>query len=760
MSVVPPGRADRSAHEVLVVDDNPATRYSTSRVLRAAGFRIKEAGTGFGALELAATGVSAVILDVHLPDIDGFEVCGRIRTRIETALLPVIHLSASRVMNDDKVRGLEGGADAYMTHPAEPTLLVATLDALIRARTAEEAMRRSDAGFRAIYEQAPSGISLLDESGRFLELNPAMLSMLRRRGEEVAGRNVVDYAPQEWREHVRDALAKSHRAVWRGEFPLLDGAGATVHMAWSLSTGASSRTILAIATDVSERIALSRQRDQLLEREQAARASAEAVSRSKDEFIAVLSHELRTPLNAIVGWTHVLKLSPEPQTLARGLQAIERNAKVQTRLISDILDVSRIRLGKLRLELETVDALEIVNSSVAALSVSFEEKSLTVAIDAPGSLPAIVADPARLQQIVWNLLTNAIKFSAPHGEIRVALALAEASMTIAVEDDGQGIDPDFLPSIFDRFTQSDPASNRVHGGLGLGLAIVKQLAELHGGYVEASSVGKGRGSRFAVTLPLVAKDPGDDGEERVAWPDEQEDRAGRAGLLEGLTLLVVEDDLDAREFLPHVFERFRQEDSTIRRGQGGLGLGLAIVKHVVESQGGSISAKSGGENRGATFTARFRRRQPRPEVAAEVTAAGAGQPSLHGVRALVVEDDDDARILVARTLADAGASVRDVTDVQSAIDALGTFAPDVLVSDIGMPQSDGYDLIRRVRALGYGADRCPAIALTAFAREEDGLRALSAGYQVHLAKPIYPRHLVSVASRVLEDARKARIENA
>ena len=545
---VAPAAENAPAAEVLVVDDNPATRYATARVLRAAGFRTKEAGTGLDALNLVATGISAVILDVHLPDIDGFEVCSRIRNRRETSLLPVIHLSASHVLNDDKVRGLQAGADAYMTHPAEPALLVATLQALIRARTAEERMRRADAGFRAIYDQAPSGISLFDSGGRFAGVNPAMLALLKRSEPEVIGRPLLDFAAPDWHAAIGRHLESSRRGVWRGEFPLLDAGGAPVHMAWSLSQHVIGEQILAIATDVSERIALSQQREDLLEREQAARATAERLSRSKDEFIAVLSHELRTPLNAIMGWVHVLRRAPSPDNLKRGLETIERNAKIQTRLISDILEVSRMRMGKLRLVLEPTNVADVIDASVAALAESTREKSLSIDVALGDDLAPIVADPDRVQQIVWNLLTNAIKFSNAGGRIRIGLDRSEDALTLTVEDEGKGIDASFLPLIFERFTQSDPSSNREHGGLGLGLSIVRQLAELHGGAVAAYSEGLGRGAKFVARLPLVARISED-----AAATSSRIGKAGpgavEADALGGLRVLIVEDDADAREIL-------------------------------------------------------------------------------------------------------------------------------------------------------------------------------------------------------------------
>ncbi|HYE40726.1 MAG TPA: PAS domain S-box protein, partial [Ramlibacter sp.] len=259
---------DRSLHTVLVVDDNPATRYSTARVIRAAGFRTVEAGTGGEALELAARGASAVVLDVHLPDIDGFEVCRALRAAPATASLPVVHLSAAYVRDEDRVTGLNAGADGYMVHPVEPAVLIATLQALIRARTAEEGLRRSEQRFRAIYDQAQSGIALLDGQGRFADANPAMLRMLGRAREELVGQAVNALAPSEWRQRVAEQLASpaDPRTTWRGEFPLLHAGGQPVHLEWSVSPHVEPGVRIAIAIDVSERHELEQRRREVLER--------------------------------------------------------------------------------------------------------------------------------------------------------------------------------------------------------------------------------------------------------------------------------------------------------------------------------------------------------------------------------------------------------------------------------------------------------------------------------------------------------------
>ncbi len=635
--------------EVLVVDDNPATRYTTARVLRAAGFRTREAGTGREALDRADGSLAAVILDVHLPDMDGFEVCSMLRSRGDTQRLPVIHLSAAYVRDQDKLRGLHSGADSYMTHPAEPALLVATIHVLMRARRAEDALRRSEARFKAIYEQAPSGICLIDSSGRFVEVNPSMLSLLGQTQEAVVGQPVVDFAPPEWAQRIAQYLAHSQQDVWRGEFPLVDVQGRQVHLEWSLSSHIEPDLSLAIATNISDRVLLSQQREQLLDREQAARAAAERVSRSKDEFIAVLSHELRTPLNAILNWAHVLKRSDGGANLGRGLDAIERNAKIQTRLISDILDVSRMDLGKLRLEIETVDVSELVHSAITALGSAFQEKSLQVSVIHDGALQPVKADPARLQQIVWNLLTNAVKFSKPGGAVTIELTQDDRALTLSVQDKGLGIKPEFLPYLFDRFTQSDSATNRYQGGLGLGLSIVKHLVELHGGHIVATSAGLGHGATFLATIALDSS---------------ASQSASSAG---------------------------QQEDS---------------------GKGDSHSAAS-----------------------------------LSGLTVLAIEDDPEAREVLNIILSDRGATVMMAGDYASALRGLAQAMPDVMVSDIGMPGHDGYELIREVRRREAGGSRLPAIALTAFARAQDRDQALSAGFDAYCAKPLRPNDLIA---RILE----------
>ena len=533
----------RSEHELLIVDDEPASRYATARLLRGAGFRTREVATGTEALQAAEERISAIVLDVHLPDIDGFEVARLLHTRPATARLPVLHLSAAYVTDDDKVRGLDSGADAYLTHPVEPAVLIATVQALVRTRVAEEAMRRSEAKFRAIYSHAPGGICLLSQEGAFLDVNPAMLKLLGRDLQSVRGRRVSEFVREDWRERADAYLANVTIFGGSQELPVLRPSGELAYLEWVLSPHIEPGVSMALVSDVSGRIFLQQQREQLFERERSARSAAERMSRMKDDLIAVLSHELRTPLNAIVGWTHVLTLRGGCPELMQGLAAIERNAKSQARMISDILDMSRLNVGKMRLSVEPIDLAEAVTAAVNAMRPATDAAGPNIVVDLEGPKRTIRADSSRLQQILWNLLSNAIKFSPAGSEIRVRVREQNDGVLLTVIDQGRGIEPDFLPFLFDRFTQSDAASNRQHGGLGLGLSIVKQLVQAHGGTVTARSPGPSRGSEFEVWLPFEADVTSSTDRHISAFAGLQQSR--QEGSLGGLNVLVVDDDREA-----------------------------------------------------------------------------------------------------------------------------------------------------------------------------------------------------------------------
>jgi PAS domain S-box-containing protein len=396
-----------------------------------------------------------------------------------------------------------------------------------------------------------------------------------------------------------------------------------------------------------------REREELLRREKLAREQAEVASRSKDEFLSLLSHELRTPLNAILGWSRMLTTSQlEPEPAKEALSAIERNARLQSRLIDDMLDVSRILAGKLRLDAQPTDLTAAINAAVDTLRPAADAKKIRLYVVLDYGSGTVLGDPVRLQQIVWNLLSNAIKFTPKLGSVRVTLARIDSHFEITVSDTGRGIEDKILPFIFDRFRQGDSSTTKEFGGLGLGLSIVRQLVELHGGSVHAGNLAEG-GAIFRVVLPVAA----------THLPREADGEAEYAGA---------------------AFE------------------GLAI--------------------------------EP---------PAG-----LQGVRILVVDDDEDSRNLLATILSKGGATVETVGSAHAALAAFHTGRPDVLISDIGMPGEDGYSLIRKVRGVD-GGRRVPAIALTAFARSEDRIRALSAGFNMHVPKPVEPTELLMVISSLL-----------
>ena len=404
-------------------------------------------------------------------------------------------------------------------------------------------------------------------------------------------------------------------------------------------------------TDISETRRAEEERARLLDQAQRARAEAEAANRMKDDFLATLSHELRTPLNAILGWARLLRSGKAgAEDVEEGLDAIERNSKVQAQLIEDLLDISRITSGTLRLDVQPVDLAAVIQAAIVAVSPAADARGVRIHKLLDSLVGPVTGDPARLQQVVWNLLSNAVKFTPKEGRVQVLLERVNSHVEISVIDTGQGIRPEFLPHVFDRFRQADATTTRRSAGLGLGLSIVKQLVEMHGGTVRAKSPGEGQGATFTVTLPITVVHPRDPGPERA------------------------------------------------------------------------------------------RPKEPEP---GDLTCA---REPLKGVRVLVVDDEPDARALVHRVLTGCQAEVRVAASVPEALQVLEKFRPHVLVSDVGMPDEDGYDLIRQVRSSGRSVKQLPAVALTAYARAEDRKRALLAGFQTHIAKPVDPDELVAVVA--------------
>jgi PAS domain S-box-containing protein len=406
------------------------------------------------------------------------------------------------------------------------------------------------------------------------------------------------------------------------------------------------------------------EREALLNSEQAARQEAEAASRAKDEFLGMLSHELRTPLNAILGWTRMLRTGKLDEDMyARAVETIHRNAQLQARLIEDMLDVSRIISGKLRLDAQPTDPTTVINAAVDTLRPAADAKQIRIQVvmDFGGGL--VLGDPGRLQQVIWNLLSNAIKFTPKGGRVQVQLERINSHMEITVSDTGPGIEDGFLPFVFDRFRQADSTSARVHGGLGLGLAIVRHLVELHGGTVEAGNRADQQGAVFTVKLPLMV----------------------------------------------------------VRKPTGPLAMEAERVHPTVS---GNLPFDC--------------------------------PPALNGLKVLAVDDEPDARQLLAAVLERCGAEVKTCASTAEALEALGRFKPDILVSDIGMPNEDGYVLMEKVRALDAElGGRIPAVALTAYARVEDRLRALAAGYNMHVPKPVEPAELAMVIASLTGRRRTA-----
>jgi PAS domain S-box-containing protein len=409
-----------------------------------------------------------------------------------------------------------------------------------------------------------------------------------------------------------------------------------------------------ISLDITEQKRAEQQRQEVLDAERAARAEAERVGRMKDEFLATLSHELRTPLNAILGWSHLLQMPQvDPEDLTEGLTTIERNARTQTQLIDDLLDMSRIISGKIRMQFKLMDIAAVVEAAIATVQHSADAKGVKIETNIQPDAGMTSGDPVRLQQVVWNLLSNAIKFTDRGDAVRVRLRRTRSQMEIEVADSGRGIDVDFLPHVFERFRQADARTTREHGGLGLGLAIVKHLVELHGGSASVTSQGKGTGSVFTIQLPISA--------------------------------VRHEDDIDSKP-------------------------------------------------------------QSQP-----VNAATAPKPvKLAGLKVLVVDDETDARELLRRVLNGSEAKVMLASSAAEALAVVDAEHPDVIVSDIGMPMVDGYELMRKVRAMGNSRGRIPAIALTAFARVEDRAKALEAGYSAHLTKPVEASELLAAVATLTE----------
>ena len=495
---------------ILVVDDNAPARYALTRALRKHGFEVIEAATGEEALRLSQQDdPDLVLLDVNLPDIHGFDVARRMKAADRTRSTPILQLSASSVTPEDQVNGLAAGADVYLVEPVEPGELVATIHALLRLRTAEVGLKRTSATLAAVIESSPLAIVVFDEHDEIVRWNRAA-ERLFAIGPDPSGRivaegvrppSLVTRAAGSEHDRSRGAIPPVEYAFQRSDGTALDIA----MFAAPLDQAAGS---VAIFEDISGRKRFERERGEWLVREREARTEAEAANRLKDEFLATLSHELRTPLNAILGWLQILRQDGiDSDKRERAIEVIERNARAQQQIINDILEVSQIVRGQLRLEMQPVDIAAMVETAIESVRPTVAAKRQTVTLDAPRIPVLVSADSARVQQMLWNLLSNAMKYTPRDGRIAVSVRLRPLDVDITIADNGIGIDPHMLPFVFERFRQGDAGPTREYGGLGLGLAIVRHLVEMHGGSVGASSQGIGHGAVFTLSLPLSQPQP-------------------------------------------------------------------------------------------------------------------------------------------------------------------------------------------------------------------------------------------------------------
>jgi hypothetical protein len=533
---------------------------------------------------------------------------------------------------------------------------------IVERKQSEAALQQSEARFKRLAESNIIGVIFPDFSGRIIDANTAFLQMVGyTRQDMLAGQVRWDaMTPPEYQQQDERSLEEL-RAVgtctpFEKEYICKDGSRIPVLVGAAVLEETQGNCI-GFVLDLTERKRIEAERNQLLVREQEARKQAEVASRTKDEFLAIVSHELRSPLNAILGWSCLLRTRKlNEATASRALEAIERNAQAQTKLIEDLLDISRIIRGQVRLLACPTNLVQVIETAIETLRPNADAKLIQLESHLNRSVGLIFGDPDRLKQVVWNLLSNAVKFTPEGGRVAIRLERVDSQAQIKVIDTGKGISPDFLPHVFERFQQADSTTTRAYEGLGLGLAIAHNLVELHGGTVTAESPGVGQGSTFTVKLPLL-------------------ETAGEAG----------------------------------------------------------AAGEVGGE-------------ENRPPLAIH-------HSQLQGSRVLVVDDEPDTRELLVTALEQYGAEVTAVASASEAMQLFERLKPDVLISDIGMPTEDGYSLIRRIRALASEqGGQIPAAALTAFAREEDGIQALSAGFQIHVSKPVEPMQLLAVVKKLLKIA--------
>jgi signal transduction histidine kinase/DNA-binding response OmpR family regulator len=711
---------------ILMVDDSPTNLLALESILAGPDRNLVSASSGDDALRyLLDNEVAVILMDVYMPGLDGLDTAELIRSRERSRDIPIIFLTADSTGGRHLSRGYSLGAVDYIVKPVEPDILRSKVAVFVELFKQTQEIKRQAQLLH--YKNLELENANLNRLGMLIQLGQELaaehepgqvLEKFCRAARTIVGAQEAavrilgvdgyDFRCGEsgdaWSEgnqgevppEVVDIVAKGRRTLRLTEFDELlrnvdpsivprsflaaplhassricglvylqnkigadEFSEADERLAATLSTQVgiayenaklysdAQRHAEELQAEIAERKLAEQEVAKLLVSAQAARADAEQANRTKDEFLATLSHELRTPLSAILGWIHLVrtgKLDP-PQT-HRAFETIERNARSQSQLIDDLLDVSRIITGKLQIELRPVELTPVVEAAFEAVRPAFETKNIDFQINCDSPTCVVLGDANRLQQVLWNLFSNAVKFTPQDGQVRVNVTRCDPAVAIAVKDSGIGIRKDFIPYIFDRFRQADGSTTRIHGGLGLGLSIVKHLVQLHQGAVEVESKGVNKGSVFKVTLPLASAITSSDVNVNSAELAGNGNQLVDAQLLEGLRVLVVDDEADSRE----------------------------LVTAILTRSGGQVKCSESAEE-----------------------------------------------------------AIRDVK----------SWHPDVLVSDIGMPKEDGYSLIKKLRRSKTKRERqIPAIALTAYATDEDRSQALSAGFQVHVAKPIEPQVLV------------------
>lgn len=650
---IPLQRLSTTSARILLADDNTDMRNYLERLLSCC-YIVETVADGIAALDaVRANPPDLVLSDVMMPGMDGFELLRSLRSAPQTQEIPIILLSA-RAGEESRIEGLEAGADDYLIKPFSARELLARIEATLKLaelRKTAQALRfqteTAEANLQNVLSSLRDGFYTLNCNWHFTYLNERELEIIGKPREAVIKKSIWEIFPDvvdsEYYHEVQRAMAERIPLQFDYYYPTWDRW--FENRVYPIPDG-----IAVLCADISDRKYIEREREQLLARETLPRGKAEELNRLKDEFLAIVSHELRTPLNPILGWSQLLSAGRlDPAQTAKGIAIIERNARLQAQLIEDLLDISRILRGKIKLNKVPLNLANIINSAIATVELTAQAKSILIVTDFEPNVGQVLGDEQRLQQIVWNLLANAIKFTTESGKITVKLNKVGRSARIQVIDTGQGIEPEFLPHVFDRFRQADSASTRNLGGLGLGLAIVRNLTELHDSSIAVQSPGKDRGATFSVEFPL---------------------------------------ELDSAEILSNP-----------------------------------------------------------PSVDNPVATK-----QLQGIRILAVDNEPDSLSLLAFILEQQGAEVKTVTSASKAIEALSESTFELLISDIGMPVVNGYELMRQIRALKSPLANIKAIAFSAYAAEFDQQQAKEAGFQQHIAKPLNVDALVATVSKLVNQS--------